>query len=79
MNKLQAVGLKSGAAALRHTVWATAMVVAGALATQTPLVLLVLTAWHLPTLLNCQALYQSLALHRAIASQEMQHCSDAAM
>ncbi len=32
MNKLQAVGLKSGAAALRHTVWAAALAVAGAMA-----------------------------------------------
>ena len=32
MNKLQSVGLKSGAAALRHTVWAGAVALAGALA-----------------------------------------------
>lgn len=32
MNKLQAVGLKSGAAALRHTVWAVALAVTGAMA-----------------------------------------------
>lgn len=32
MNKLQAVGLKSGAAALRHTAWAAALAVAGAMA-----------------------------------------------
>ena len=32
MNKLQSVGLKSGAAALRHTVWAAAVAVAGAVA-----------------------------------------------
>ena len=32
MNKLQAVGLKSGAAALRHTVWAAAVALAGAMA-----------------------------------------------
>ena len=30
MNKLQSVGLKSGAAALRHTVWAAAVALAGA-------------------------------------------------
>ena len=32
MNKLQSVGLKSGAAALRHTVWAAAVALAGAVA-----------------------------------------------
>ncbi|MBP9955352.1 MAG: branched-chain amino acid ABC transporter substrate-binding protein [Ottowia sp.] len=32
MNKLQSVGLKSGAAALRHTVWAAAVAFAGAVA-----------------------------------------------
>ncbi|WP_082522338.1 branched-chain amino acid ABC transporter substrate-binding protein [Acidovorax sp. Root402] len=32
MNKLQSVGLKSGAAALRHTVWAAALALAGAVA-----------------------------------------------
>ncbi len=32
MNKLQSVGLKSGAAALRHTVWAVAVALAGAVA-----------------------------------------------
>lgn len=32
MNKLQSVGLKSGAAALRHTAWAAALALAGAVA-----------------------------------------------